>query len=108
MIVENRTGIDLHTVRGSTLQLDPEGGALFFDRTGPSPASVSDLGNGVSQTFQWTGRLSPSGTMGFSAFATAESASGPLQTSLADCGVTSLEAGRGMRRASTAIAASRQ
>ena len=93
MIVENRTGIDLRTVRGSTLQLEPEGGALFFDRTGPSPASVSDLRNGVSTTLQWTGRLSPGGTMGFGAFATAESPNGPLQTSLADCGVTSLGAG---------------
>jgi len=93
MIVDNRTGQDLRDVRGSSLQLDPEGGALFFDRTGPSPSSVASLRNGVSTTVTWTGRLSPGGTMGFSAFATATSPTGAIQTQLIDCGATGTSAG---------------
>ncbi len=93
MIVDNRTGTDLRDVRGSTIQLEPEGGALFFDRTGPSPADIPQLRNGVSVTFTWTGRLSPGGTMGFSAFATANSPNGAIQTQLTDCGVTGTSSG---------------
>jgi hypothetical protein len=89
MLVENRSGVDVTAVRGSSLLLEPEGGALLFDRTGPSPGSVSKLRNGASTSFQWTGRLSASGTMGFSAFAAASSQNGPLQTAAIDCGVTS-------------------
>jgi hypothetical protein len=89
MLVENRSGNDLTAVRASSLLLEPEGGALLFDRTGPSPGSVSKLRNGASTGFQWTGRLSASGTMGFSAFAAATSPNGPLQTAAIDCGVTS-------------------
>src|SRR5262249_33072224 len=77
MIVENRSDRDLDSVRGSPLQLEPEGGASFFDRTGPSPNIVGSLRSGTSATIQWTGRLSAGGTMGFSAFATANSANGP-------------------------------
>jgi hypothetical protein len=93
MIVDNRTGVDLTNVSASSLQLDPEGGALFFDRTGPSPTSAALLRNGTSVTFQWSGRLSPAGTMGFSAFATAYSSRGSMQTALTDCGVTGTTTG---------------
>lgn len=93
MIVDNRSGADLRDVRASQLQLDADGGALIFDRAGPSPSNVSQLRSGVSTVFQWTGRLTPGGTMGFSAFATANSPSGPLQTPLTDCGVTGVDAG---------------
>jgi hypothetical protein len=89
MIVENRIGAQsLANVTASTLQLEPEGGALFFDRTGPSPTNVAQLGPGMSATFQWTGRLSPGGTMGFSAFATATALNGPVQTALTNCGLS--------------------
>ena len=93
MIVDNRSGMELREVRASQLQLDADGGALIFDRAGPSPSNVSQLRNGVSTAFQWTGRLTPGGTMGFSAFATAGSPAGPLQTVLTDCGVTGVDAG---------------
>ncbi len=80
MAVENRSGVDIQQVVASPLSLEPEGGALFFDRTGPSPSSASTLRNGATTTFQWTGRLSPGGTMGFSASASASSILGPLTT----------------------------
>jgi hypothetical protein len=54
---------------------------------------VPQLRNGASASFQWTGRLSTGGTMGFSSFATANSPAGPLQTRLADCGVTGANGG---------------
>ena len=92
MAVENRTGADIRQVTASPLNLEPEGGSLFFDRAGPSPGSVSLLRNGVTTTFQWTGRLSPGGTMGFSAYASANGPNGPLRTPLIDCGVTGSEA----------------
>lgn len=93
MIVDNRSGLELRDVRGSQLQLSPEGGALIFDRAGPSPGNVALLRDGVSTSFQWTGRLSPGGTMGFAGFATANSPNGPIQTALTDCGVTGVDAG---------------
>jgi len=37
--------------------------------------------------------LSPGGTMGFSAFATAISPNGPMQTALSDCGITGADGG---------------
>lgn len=92
MAVENRTGADLRQVTASPLNMEPEGGALFFDRSGPSPGSVPLLRNGVTATFQWTGRMSPGGTMGFSATAAANGPNGPLRTPLIDCGVTGSEA----------------
>ena len=93
LLVENRSGGVLHDIRASTLQFDPEGGALFFDQTGPSPSLVRDLSDGSSTAFQWTGRLSPGGTMGFSAFATGTAAHGSIQTRLIDCGVTAVDGG---------------
>lgn len=93
MVVENRTGAALQNVVASTLLLDPEGGALFFDRTGPSPTSQPTLGNGLSTAFQWGGRLSDGGTMGFSAFVTANSPNGPLTTQAIDCGATGSDSG---------------
>jgi hypothetical protein len=44
-------------------------------------------------SIQWTGRLSPGGTMGFSSFATATGPNGPIQTQLTDCGVTGNDSG---------------
>jgi hypothetical protein len=93
MIVDNRSGMTLSNVRVSPLQLDSEGGALIFDRAGPAPTNVNELRDGNSTAFQWTGRLTPGGTMGFSAYATASSGIGPLQTPLTDCGVTGVDAG---------------
>jgi hypothetical protein len=88
MVVENRTGGDVRGLTASPLTLEPEGGSLFFDRTGPSPGSVPLVRAGVTATFQWTGRLSPGGTMGFSATASGSGPGGPIQTRLIDCGVT--------------------
>jgi hypothetical protein len=93
MAVTNRSGVDVQQLGASPLSLEPEGGALFFDRTGPSPSSVPLVRNGATATFQWTGRLSPGGTMGFSASATASSPQGPLTTGLVDCGVTGSDIG---------------
>ena len=93
MAVQNRAGVDIQGVVASPLSLEPEGGALFFDRTGPSPGSVPLVRVGATTTYQWTGRLSPGGTMGFSASASASSPRGPLTTGLVDCGVTSSDAG---------------
>ena len=90
MVVENSLGSNVSGLRASSLQLEPEGGALFFDRTGPSPNLVSSLQPGVSATFQWTGRLSAGGTMGFSATASGSTAAGPVQTRLIDCGVAGM------------------
>jgi hypothetical protein len=92
MVVENRTGGDVRQVAGSPLNLDPEGGSLFFDPTGPSPGQIPLLRNGNSVTIQWTGRLSPGGTMGFSASASANGPGGPLRTGEVDCGVTGSDA----------------
>jgi hypothetical protein len=88
MLVQNRTGVPLTAVHAGSLLLEPEGGSLFFDRTGPSPASVPQLGNGMSVVIQWGGRLSAGGTMGFSAFAGATSSTGPVSTQAIDCGAT--------------------
>ncbi|MBX3027643.1 hypothetical protein KF840_22315 [bacterium] len=93
MAVQNRSGVDIQQLAASPLSLQPEGGALFFDRTGPSPTSAPLVRNGATATFQWTGRLSPGGTMGFSASAAANSSRGPLTTGLVDCGVTGSDAG---------------
>lgn len=92
MAVENRTGADIRQVTASPLTLEPEGGSLFFDRTGPSPGSVPLLRNGMTTTFQWSGRLSPGGTMGFSATVSASGPNGPLRSPLIDCGVTGSDA----------------
>ena len=93
MAVANRSGVDVQGLVASPLSLEPEGGALFFDRTGPSPQSVSIARNTATTTFQWTGRLSPGGTMGFSASASGSSPLGPLTTGLVDCGVTGSDVG---------------
>ena len=70
--------------------VDPRTSAFGLNRTGPSPTSAGLVRNGDSATFQWTGRLSPGGTMGFSASASATSAHGPFTTGIIDCGVTGL------------------
>ena len=88
MLVQNRTGVPLTAVHASSLLLAPENGSLFFDRTGPSPINLPQLGNGMSAVFQWGGRLSAGGTMGFSAFAGATSSTGAVSTGSVDCGAT--------------------
>ena len=102
MAVANRSGVDVQGLVASPLSLEPEGGALFFDRTGPSPQSVSIARNTATTTFQWTGRLSPGGTMGFSASASGSSMLGPLTTGLVDCGVAGSDLGNFDRRRSPA------
>lgn len=92
MAVTNRSGADVRGVSASPLNIEPEGGALIFDRAGPSPGSVGLLRNGHTTTFQWTGRLSPGGTMGFSASASGSGNGGTLRTPLIDCGVTGSDA----------------
>ncbi|MGH3581838.1 MAG: lysyl oxidase family protein, partial [Candidatus Binatia bacterium] len=49
---------------------------------------VRQLRHGRSVTIQWTGRLSAGGTMGFGAFVSANSPSGPVNSRMIDCGVT--------------------
>lgn len=88
LAVTNRSGADLRDVSASPISIEPEGGALIFDRAGPSPGAVGLLRNGHTATFQYTGRLSPGGTMGFSASASANGPGGALRTGLIDCGVT--------------------
>ncbi len=88
MVVENRTQFEVRGLGASPLSLQPEGGSLFFDRTGPSPGSVPLLRPGASAAFQWNGRLSPAGTMGFSATASGNGPGGAFRTGLVDCGVT--------------------
>jgi hypothetical protein len=94
MLVQNNTGADIRGLAGSPLDLAPEGGALFFDRTGPNPDTYSLVRNGFSVSFQWSGRLTPGGTMGFAAFA---AGSGPdnreVRTALTNCGSTTSENG---------------
>ena len=67
MVVENQTGANVTGLTGGSLVLAPEGGSLFFDRTGPSPVSYALLNEDFDATFQWTGRLNGGGTMGFAA-----------------------------------------
>jgi hypothetical protein len=92
MVVENRTPFELRGLSASPLNMQPEGGSLFFDRTGPSPGSVPLLRPGTSQAFQWNGRLSPGGTMGFSATASGNGPGGAVRTGIVDCGVTGADA----------------
>src|SRR5262249_54146416 len=76
------------------LDLEPEGGALFFDPTGPNPPSYGAFRDGTTISFTWGGRLTPGGTMGFSAFASGITESGQhVQLSPVDCGVTTAEGG---------------
>jgi hypothetical protein len=88
LVVENRTGVDLTSVAPGILSVQPEGGALIFDRTGPSPQSASTLRNNQTVTFQWSGRLSPGGTMGFTTSLSAISPGGIIRSGLVDCGVS--------------------
>lgn len=88
LVVQNRTGVDLTGIAPGALNVQPEGGALIFDRTGPSPQSASTLRNNQSVTFQWSGRLSPGGTMGFTTSVSAVSPGGVVRSGLIDCGVS--------------------
>lgn len=92
MIVENNTGRGINGFAGGALQLEPEGGALFFDPTGPNPPSYGQLRNGTTASFQWGGRLTPGGTMGFSAFGAGVAEGGEqVRLSPVDCGVATAE-----------------
>jgi hypothetical protein len=94
LVVQNSTGGDIRGLTGGQMSLDPEGGALFFDRAGPIPTTYSLVRNGFSVSFQWSGRLTPNGTMGFSALA---GGIGPdnrqVNTQLADCGTATADGG---------------
>lgn len=94
LLVANRTGSDLASIAADDLVLQPERGALFFDRAGPSPRNYGVVTVGSPVTFQWTGRLSTGGAMGFSASATAVAQrGGVLRTGAIDCGTTTAEGG---------------
>jgi hypothetical protein len=94
LLVHNNTGGDIRGLAGGQVTLDPEGGALFFDRTGPNPDTYSLVRSGFSVSFQWSGRLTPSGTMGYSTFA---SGVGPdnreVRTVQTDCGTATADGG---------------
>jgi hypothetical protein len=85
-------GADLRGVAPGTLNVQPLDGALIFDRAGPSPGSVSLLRSNASVVFQWTGRLSPGGTMGFTTSVSATGPHGIVGSGLVDCGVTGSDA----------------
>jgi hypothetical protein len=92
LVVQNGTGGDIRGLAGGQLRLDPEGGALFFDRTGPNPDAYPLVRAGFSVSFQFSGRLTPSGTMGFGALAGGIGPDNrPVQTQLADCGVATAD-----------------
>jgi hypothetical protein len=94
LLVANRTGADLASIAADELVLQPDGGALFFDRSGPSPRSYGVVTVGSPVTFQWSGRLSAGGTMGFRTSATAVGRGGQsLRTGPVDCGTTTAEGG---------------
>jgi hypothetical protein len=94
LLVANRTGADVSSITADDLVLQPDDGAQFFDRTGPSPRSYGVVTVGSPVTFQWSGRLSAGGTMGFRTSARAVAAGGALvRTGPVDCGTASLEGG---------------
>jgi hypothetical protein len=87
MLVENQSGVDIRSLEASRLELAPEGGALLFDRAGPIPSGYTTVRNGFSVSFQWTGRLTPGGTMGFSAYVRGTTPDHrEIRTELIDCG----------------------
>ena len=95
LIVENNTGSDIENLTGDRLELEPQTGTLFFDQSGPNPRSYTILRPGVSAAFQWSGRLSEGGTMGFAASVAGTGPHhAPVQSGLVDCGVTSSESAR--------------
>ncbi len=88
MILTNTTTVPLENIAASSIILAPEGGALFFDPTGPSPRAYRELQAGDSVTFSWGGRMNDVGAMGFSASATATAPDGqPVVTGVVDCGI---------------------
>lgn len=92
MLVENRSGVDIRSLEASALDLAPEGGALFFDRAGPIPSSYTIVRNGFSISYQWTGRLTPGGTMGFAAYVRGTTPDHrEIRTDLIDCGTAAAE-----------------
>jgi hypothetical protein len=96
MVVNNDSGVDIRNLEGSRLDLAPEGGVLFFDRAGPIPSSYTNVRRGFTVSYQWTGRLTPGGTMGFTAFARGTTPDHrEIRTATIDCGTTSGAAGGG-------------
>jgi len=92
-VLNNPSGVDLSGVRAS-IELEPEGGALFFDRTGPNPSLVPALDSGHSVTFRFSGRISDIGAMGFAVAAVGTDALGRrIGSGLVDCGVATSDPG---------------
>lgn len=88
MVVQNTTTVPLSNLAASSLGLSPEGGALFFDPTGPSPRSYRDFAAGDTVVFEWGGRMTDVGAMGFSASVSATAPNGePVITGNVDCGI---------------------
>jgi hypothetical protein len=93
LVVRNVAGGSLSEVRAS-LDLQPEGGSLFFDRTGPNPNFLTTLGNNQRVTFRWSGRISDVGAMGFAAAVQGTDEFGRrISSGLVDCGVAMTDAG---------------
>jgi hypothetical protein len=93
MVVENNSGLDLTNVRGS-VELQPAGGGVFFDRTGPNPGLVRTLRANQGTTIRWSGRLSSTGAMGFTATAGGvDSLRRPVGSSPVDCGIATNDTG---------------
>ncbi len=88
MIVDNTTSVPIANLAASSLGLAPEGGALFFDPTGPSPRSYRILDAGDSVTFEWGGRMTDVGAMGFSASVSGTGPNGEnVISGTVDCGI---------------------
>ncbi len=87
MVVQNTTAVMVTDLAASFLDLTPEGGALFFDPTGPSPRSYGIFAPGDSVVFEWGGRMNDVGVIGFAASVAGTSPGGnPVISGLIDCG----------------------
>ena len=85
--VKNDTGADLRTVIANQPLVQVEAGARLSLAKVPSPRAYAVILGGSSVSFQWQGRLSPTGAVGISASASAVAPNGqPIDTPLVDCG----------------------
>jgi len=85
--VKNDTGADLRTVIANQPLVQVEAGARLSLGQVSSPRSYGVILGGSSVSFQWQGRLSPTGAVGISASASAVAPNGqPIDTALVDCG----------------------
>ncbi len=88
MVIHNTTNVLLENLAASSLGLAPEGGALYFDPTGPSPRVYREVQPGETVAFAWGGRMNDVGAIGFSTSATAMAPDGqPINTGVIDCGI---------------------